>query len=129
MLAFRQFLGNRVVQLGRGLLRALLADEDRPGSATGRVPHERDRDRAQPIGAPGPRFADLRPAGREVLLHRIDPQLFPLLEPRPSSFLGNLVVSNPPSPRAPRLFFKEISIELCPRECRTKAVSLSRNFD
>jgi hypothetical protein len=92
MLVFRQFLGDRAVRLGGGLLLGLLADEDRPGGAAGRVPHERDRDRTQPVGAPGARLADLRSeAGRDlsrqalVIEHR-------LLVPSGNSDIGLQIV-------------------------------------
>lgn len=75
MPVFRQFPGDRVIELGGGLLGALLADKDRPRGAAGRIPHERDRNRAQPVGTPGPRLTDLhgeagRDLGRQsVLIH------------------------------------------------------------
>src|SRR5262249_30581099 len=46
---------------------AFLANKDRPGGTANRIPHKRDRHRAEAIGTPGPRQLDLRGEARSDL--------------------------------------------------------------
>ena len=69
-LVLRQFLGDGLDDLGRGLLGSLLADEHRAGAAPDRVPHERDGDRAGAVRSPAARRRDLRREARRDLLRQ-----------------------------------------------------------